>query len=121
MHFRDMAPPEVAGDAARIILTGREEVLLEGHGGLFSYETKAVRVRTKSGLITVSGDQLVIDHFGPWDMLIRGRVDGVQIGTASTSVSGRQMTPGGAFEIMDILGKDESLRRIELGIAKLSA
>lgn len=30
------------------------------------------------------------------------------------------MTPGGAFEIMDILGKEESLRRIEIGIAKLS-
>jgi glutamyl-tRNA synthetase len=29
------------------------------------------------------------------------------------------MTPGGAFEIMDILGKEESLRRIEIGIEKL--
>ena len=37
-----------------------------------------------------------------------------------TAVSGKQMTPGGAFEIMDILGKEESLRRIEIGIAKLS-
>ena len=30
------------------------------------------------------------------------------------------MTPGGAFEIMDILGKEESLRRMEIGIAKLA-
>jgi glutamyl-tRNA synthetase len=29
------------------------------------------------------------------------------------------MTPGGAFEIMDILGKEESLRRMEIGIQKL--
>ncbi|MDE6626682.1 MAG: glutamate--tRNA ligase [Lachnospiraceae bacterium] len=35
------------------------------------------------------------------------------------AVSGKQMTPGGAFEIMDILGKEESLRRIEIGIKKL--
>ena len=28
-------------------------------------------------------------------------------------------TPGGAFDIMDILGKDESLRRIKAGIHKL--
>ena len=29
------------------------------------------------------------------------------------------MTPGGAFEIMEILGKDESIRRIKVGIEKL--
>ena len=38
-----------------------------------------------------------------------------------TAVSGKQMTPGGAFEIMEILGKEESLRRIRVGIEKLEA
>ncbi len=37
-----------------------------------------------------------------------------------TAVSGKQMTPGGAYEIMEILGKEESLRRIRIGIEKLS-
>ncbi|MBE5940188.1 MAG: glutamate--tRNA ligase [Lachnospiraceae bacterium] len=37
-----------------------------------------------------------------------------------TAVSGKQMTPGGAFEIMEILGKEESLKRIRKGIEKLS-
>ena len=36
-----------------------------------------------------------------------------------TADSGKQMTPGGAFEIMQILGKEESIRRIEVGIQKL--
>ena len=36
-----------------------------------------------------------------------------------TAVSGKQMTPGGAYEIMEILGKEESLRRIRIGIGKL--
>ena len=31
------------------------------------------------------------------------------------------MTPGGAYEIMEILGKDESLRRVRIGIDKLAA
>lgn len=38
-----------------------------------------------------------------------------------TAVSGKQMTPGGAYEIMEILGKDESLARIRKGIEMLSA
>jgi len=37
-----------------------------------------------------------------------------------TAVSGKQMTPAGATEIMEILGKDESLRRIRTGIELLS-
>ncbi len=36
-----------------------------------------------------------------------------------TAVSGKQMTPGGAYEIMEILGKEESLLRIRKGIALL--
>ena len=36
-----------------------------------------------------------------------------------TAVSGKQMTPAGAFEIMEVLGKEESLRRIRIGIEML--
>ena len=36
-----------------------------------------------------------------------------------TAVSGKQMTPGGATEIMEILGKEESLKRIQKGIELL--
>ena len=38
-----------------------------------------------------------------------------------TAVSGKQMTPGGATEIMEIIGKEETLRRIRIGIEKLEA
>ena len=37
-----------------------------------------------------------------------------------TAVSGRQMTPAGATEIMEVLGKEETLDRIRKGIALLS-
>lgn len=47
--------------------------------------------------------------------------NGIALWPLRTAVSGKQMTPGGAYEIMEILGKDESLRRIRLGIEKLQA
>lgn len=37
-----------------------------------------------------------------------------------TALSGKQMTPGGATELMEILGKEESLARIKAAIEKLS-
>ena len=35
------------------------------------------------------------------------------------AVSGKTVTPGGAIEILEILGKEESLRRIQEAIEKL--
>lgn len=37
-----------------------------------------------------------------------------------TATSGKQMTPAGATEIMEVLGKEETLRRIQKGIELLS-
>ena len=37
-----------------------------------------------------------------------------------TAVSGKQITPGGATELMEILGKEESIKRIKAAIEKLS-
>lgn len=37
-----------------------------------------------------------------------------------TAVSGKQATPGGATELMEILGKDETIKRINAAIEKLS-
>ncbi len=37
-----------------------------------------------------------------------------------TAVSGKQVTPGGAYEIVEILGKEETCNRIRKGIEKLS-
>ena len=48
-----------------------------------------------------------------------GRKTGQVLWPLRIAVSGLQSTPGGAYEIMEILGRDESLRRIRLGIEKL--
>ena len=45
--------------------------------------------------------------------------NGTALWPLRTAVSGKQMTPGGAFEIMEILGKEESLARIRKGIELL--
>lgn len=50
----------------------------------------------------------------------KGIKNGQGLWPVRTAVSGKQMTPGGAYEIMNILGKDESIRRIKVAIEKLS-
>ena len=49
----------------------------------------------------------------------KGYKNGYVMWPLRTAVSGKQSTPGGATELMEVLGKEESLRRIRLGIEKL--
>jgi glutamyl-tRNA synthetase len=51
----------------------------------------------------------------------KGRRNGYVMWPIRTAVSGKQMTPAGATEIMEILGKEESLKRIRKGIEMLEA
>lgn len=48
-----------------------------------------------------------------------GVKNGVVLWPLRTALSGKKFTPGGAFEIADLIGKEESLKRIETGIEKL--
>lgn len=50
----------------------------------------------------------------------KGCKNGYVMWPIRTAVSGKQMTPGGATELMEILGKEESLARIRKGIELLS-
>lgn len=51
----------------------------------------------------------------------KGVKNGYVMWPIRTAVSGKQMTPGGATELMEVLGKEESLARIRKGIALLEA
>ena len=45
--------------------------------------------------------------------------NGTVMWPARIAVSGKKVTPGGAVEILDILGREESLKRLENGLKKL--
>lgn len=49
----------------------------------------------------------------------KGVKNGYVMWPVRTAVSGKQMTPAGATEIMEVLGKEESLKRIRIGIELL--
>lgn len=49
----------------------------------------------------------------------KGCKNGYAMWPVRTAVSGKQMTPGGATELMEILGKEESIARLQVAIAKL--
>ncbi len=60
-------------------------------------------------------------HEALFDFIAKLEVkNGLVLWPLRTALSGKQTTPGGGVELLHILGKEESLRRINVGIEKLS-
>lgn len=75
-------------------------------------------------LLPVIENQEAFDNDSLYQMLLsyvekKGCKNGYAMWPVRTAVSGKQMTPAGATEIMEVLGKEESLSRIRKGIALL--
>ncbi len=51
----------------------------------------------------------------------KGMKNGTLLWPIRIAMSGRTVTPGGAIEIAALLGRDEALRRLELGLEKLKS
>ena len=49
----------------------------------------------------------------------KGYKNGYVLWPIRTALSGKQMTPAGATEILEVLGKEESIKRIQAAIEKL--
>ncbi len=74
---------------------------LEGLGGLQSWDHEKIR-----DCLTGLAQALEVKN-------------GTVMWPVRIAVSGQTVTPGGAVEILDILGREESLRRMRLGLEKL--
>ena len=95
------------------------------------YTHKKMKTNSENSLeILEKMQQKLLPYDGAWseealhDYIIEyikelGIKNGMGLWPLRTAVSGKQMTPGGAFEIMYILGKEETMRRIAIGIDKL--
>lgn len=94
------------------------------------YTHKKMKTTLESSLQSLKAALPVLEKLEPWnektlhDTLMSlvqslGIKNGQMLWPIRTALSGWEVTPGGAIEIADILGKEESLRRIRIGIERL--
>ena len=94
------------------------------------FQTITVSAREKEGidrlkdLLPILEAQEDYSNDGLYQALVKyveekGCKNGYVMWPIRTAVSGKQMTPAGATEIMEILGKEESIKRIKKGIELL--
>lgn len=94
------------------------------------YEHKKMKTTKESSLevlkeiLPVLEEQTDYSNQALYQLLVsfvekKGVKNGYVMWPVRTAVSGKQMTPAGATEIMEVLGKEESLKRIKKGIELL--
>ncbi len=95
------------------------------------YTHKKMKTDTESSLNVLKEVLPILKEQTAWDndslyarlsqfVTDKGYKNGYVLWPIRTGLSGKQMTPAGATEILELLGKDESLKRLEAAIEKLS-
>ena len=95
------------------------------------YKHKRQKSTKEKSLVSLKAAYDLLKDFDQWDsvdaigeemMKLPTQLEvknGVVLWPIRTALSGKRATPGGAFEIAYVLGKEESLRRIQVGIDRL--
>ncbi|MBO2520635.1 MAG: sporulation protein YqfC [Clostridia bacterium] len=81
-------PRDVMLDAPRVTVIGALQAYVENHKGILEYTPSRVRVRTRDGLVTVTGSRLKIGRLFREELVIDGRVDRVELEPAEAPGSG---------------------------------
>jgi len=71
-------PSDVVLDLPRIVLVGNIQVVIENHRGLIEYSPGRIRVGVDAGQVVLTGEGLVIGTAGAEDMIILGRITGLE-------------------------------------------
>lgn len=75
MRLNGILPAEATSGAMRIVLNDRHALLVEQHHGILSFDSDCIRLRAKSGYLTVRGKALTISSYGNSTLAIAGSID----------------------------------------------
>ncbi|MBQ9300478.1 MAG: YabP/YqfC family sporulation protein [Clostridia bacterium] len=71
-------PSGASGDDPRIVLSGKNHLLIEKHHGIIGYTRDKLTVRVGNGYISVTGHALEISEYGNLDMIVFGEISSLE-------------------------------------------
>ncbi|HHW30826.1 MAG TPA: glutamate--tRNA ligase [Clostridiaceae bacterium] len=94
------------------------------------YINKKMKTTLENSLTSLREALIVLEKLDEWNndtiweaLIAKANEMGIKnsqiLWPVRTAVSGKQVTPGGATELAEVLGKEETLRRIRIGFEKL--
>lgn len=72
-------PQELVTSYSRMVLLGNNEFTIENYSGIIEYEVNKIRLRSASGIISVSGESLSINELDNEELCIKGKIRNIEI------------------------------------------
>jgi len=72
-------PKELITTYSRMVLLGNSEFTVENYTGIIEYEVNRIRLRSASGIISVSGENLIINELDNEELFIKGKIRSIEI------------------------------------------
>lgn len=72
-------PAEASLDMIKLVITGDREVLVENYKGIAEYTSEVVRLASVSGIVRISGSNLLIKSISAEEIVLSGKIKAVEI------------------------------------------
>lgn len=66
-------PKDVILDVPKIVIIGKEEVTIENHKGILTFETNEIKINTRFGPLTIKGENFEILYIASSTITVSGK------------------------------------------------
>lgn len=70
-------PKDIVLDVSKVIIIGTGQVTIENHKGIIEYSEELIRVNTGSGIMKLSGRNLIIKYIFQEEITITGEIQSI--------------------------------------------
>ena len=74
-------PEEVSSNIPKITILGFEKMLIENYKSILEYQEFYIRISTHIGILNINGYELNLNEMTTDDLLITGKIDGIDFET----------------------------------------
>ena len=74
-------PQEISTNIPKITILGFEKMLIENYKSILEYQEFYIRISTYIGILNINGYELKLDEMTTDDLLITGKIDGIDFET----------------------------------------
>lgn len=72
-------PKEIGSEEPKITMLGNKQLLIENYKGILEYEEFFIKINTYIGIVNINGFNLELNNLTDDDILIRGKIDSIDI------------------------------------------
>ena len=72
-------PKELVTSSSKMVLLGNSEFTIENFKGIIEYETDKIKIKSGTGVVTVTGENLTINELGDEELFVKGKIKNIEI------------------------------------------